>query len=277
MFTDGEQILGSQMLPENLHLRYRSLKDVGEETTIDYIFDKTIGAIAPVLEAKSSSQIYLDFDFRQSVKTYLYYTFTESILEIIIIVPIGAFIIMTIISFLNTIQFYKSLAQLIQRRYFHAIEYQAILKYRLKFETIQKALEGIDQFKPILEEIDKFLSVEYSNHTYEEISEVKNKMQVLDAMLPNLDELEVSSSLKNEHEKVKQSNKDKILEERSKFSLNEIVALVKQRVSIFGVFNLYDEVYVNNSQLQAQIDLSNTKLEFLYRLLDKKRKGKKAE
>ena len=102
-------------------------------------------------------------------------------------------------------------------------------------------------------------------------------MQVLDAMLPNLDELEVSSSLKNEHEKVKQSNKDKILEERSKFSLNEIVALVKQRVSIFGVFNLYDEVYVNNSQLQSQIDLSNTKLEFLYRLLDKKRKGKKAE
>ena len=48
-------------------------------------------------------------------------------------------------------------------------------------------------------------------------------MQVLDAMLPNLDELEVSTSHKNEHDKVKQSNMDKILEERTKFTLNEIV------------------------------------------------------
>lgn len=101
-------------------------------------------------------------------------------------------------------------------------------------------------------------------------------MQVLDAMLPNLEELEVSTSHKNEHEKVKQSNMDKILEERTKFSLNEIIEMVKERVSVFGVYNLYDEVHINNSMLQAQIDLSNTKLEFLYRLLDKKRKGKKA-
>jgi len=28
-FTDGEQVLGSQMLPKNLHLKYGSLKKVG--------------------------------------------------------------------------------------------------------------------------------------------------------------------------------------------------------------------------------------------------------
>lgn len=78
---------------------------------------------------------------------------------------------------------------------------------------------------------------------------MKNKMQVLDAMLPNLEELEVSTSHKNEHEKVKQSNMDKILEERTKFSLNEIVEMVKERVSVFGVYNLYDEVHINNSML----------------------------
>jgi hypothetical protein len=43
----------------------------------------------------------------------------------------------------NVVEFYRSLAQLIQRRYFHAIEWQAIQKFRSKFETIQKALEGI--------------------------------------------------------------------------------------------------------------------------------------
>ena len=120
------------------------------------------------------------------------------------------------------------------------------------------------------------MNVDFTDHTYEQVSEVKNKMQVLDAMLPNLEELEVSTSHKNEHDKVKQTNMDKILEERTKFTLNEIVQMVKERVSVFGVYNLYDEVDINNQMLQAQIDLSNTKLEFLYRLLDKKRKGKKA-
>lgn len=155
------------MLPKNLHLKYRSLKTVAEEESIEYFFEQTIGAISPIAEVKSSSQIYLDFDFRQTVKTTKYYTFVESILEIILIVPLCTLIILGIFGFLNTVQFYKSLAQLIQRRYFHAIEWQAILKYRMKFETIQKALEGIDQFKPILDEIDKFLTIDYAEYTYE--------------------------------------------------------------------------------------------------------------
>ena len=102
---------------------------------------------------------------------------------------------MGMLGFLNYLSFYKNLAKLIQRRYFNAIEWQAIVRYRSKFETIQKALEGIEQFKPILLEIEKFLSVDFTNHTYEQVSDVKNKMQVLDAMLPNLDELPDLSSL----------------------------------------------------------------------------------
>jgi ribulose bisphosphate carboxylase small subunit len=145
----------------------------------------------------------LNFNFRQTVTTQVLYTLVESILEIIIIIPLAVVITTSMLNFLNTVQFYKNLAQLIQRRYFHAIEWQQILKYRTKFETIYKALDGIEQFKPILEEINKFLKVDFSNHTYEEVSEAKNKMQVLDAMLPNLDELDVSTSHKNEHEKVR--------------------------------------------------------------------------
>ena len=122
-FTDGEQVLGSKMLPKNLHLKYRSLKIIHEEESTEYFFDQTIGAISPILDTKSLSKIYLDFDFRQTVKTTTFYTFVESILEIIILVPVCSGIILAIIGFLNTVQFYKSLAQLIQRRYFHAIEW----------------------------------------------------------------------------------------------------------------------------------------------------------
>jgi hypothetical protein len=132
------------MLPKNLHLKYRSMKTVGIDNTTEYFFDQTIGALSPIPDSKTFSHIYLDFDFRQTVKTTTYYTFVESILEVIILIPIITGIILGMIGFLNTIQFYKSLAQLIQRRYFHAIEWQGIMKYRLKFETIQKALEGIE-------------------------------------------------------------------------------------------------------------------------------------
>lgn len=124
------------MLPKNLHLKYRSLKTVGQEESTKYFFDQIIGAISPVPEIKTFCQIYLDFDFRQTVKTTTHYTFVESILEIIIVVPICTGMILGILGFLNTVQFYKTLAQLIQRRYFHSIEWQAILKYRMKFETI---------------------------------------------------------------------------------------------------------------------------------------------
>jgi hypothetical protein len=100
----------------------------------------------------------------------------ESVLEIIIVIPIATILITGLLGFINTISFYKNLAKMVQRRYFNAIEWQAIIRYRQKFETIQKALDGIDQFKPILEEIDKFLHINYTNFTYEEVSEVKNKM-----------------------------------------------------------------------------------------------------
>ena len=282
MFTDGEQLFGSKMLPKNMHLKYKSVKTVkgvekDSESSVALEVEETIGACTPVTDSGStSSKIYLDFNFRQTVITQVYYTVIEGVLKLIIIPPLAALLLFTILGMVNTVMFYTNLAKLIQRKYFHAIEWQSIQKNRRKFETIQKALDGIDQFKPILEEINKFLAIDFTDYTYEQVSETKNKMQVLDGMLPNLDELEVSTSHKNEHEKLKQTNLDKILEERARFSLTEIVALIKQRVSIYGVYNLHDEVALNNSQLQAQIDLSNTKLEFLYRLLDKKRKGKKA-
>jgi hypothetical protein len=38
-FTDGEQVLGSQMLPKNLHLKFRSLKTVTKINDTSYFFE----------------------------------------------------------------------------------------------------------------------------------------------------------------------------------------------------------------------------------------------
>jgi hypothetical protein len=67
------------------------------------------------------------------------------------------------------------------------------------------------------------MSIDFSKYTYEDISICRSKMKVLDEMLPNLNDLEMNWAHKNEHDKVGQDSVDKILEERSRFTLTEIV------------------------------------------------------
>jgi hypothetical protein len=62
-----------------------------------------------------------------------------------------------------------------------------------------------------------------------------------------------------------------IVEKRSKLDFADIVSMVKHRVSIFGIFNLHDDLEMQHTKLGAEIKTANAKLEFLYRQLDKRR------
>jgi hypothetical protein len=46
-------------------------------------------------------------------------------------------------------------------------------------------------------------------------------------------------------------------------------------VSFFGVYNLYDEIEMNDTQLRAEIKIQNAKLEFLYQALAQRRRNTK--
>lgn len=70
-------------------------------------------------------------------------------------------VILSIFAIINIIMFYRQLAKLIQRRYSDAVQFQKIKKYLSKFEKIHAALEDIDQFKPIIEEIKTFMDENY--------------------------------------------------------------------------------------------------------------------
>lgn len=103
--------------------------------------------------------------------------------------------------------------------------------------------------------------------TYSQITETCEKMADLDEMLPNLDDLEVSDSKfsakdmeRHLHEKV-----NGIIESRATLSLGEIIDMVKKRVSIFGIYNLHDELETTNARISADLNVANAKLEFLYR------------
>ena len=68
---------------------------------------------------------------------------------------------------------------------------------------------------------------------------------------------------------------DEIIEKRSQLSLGDIIRRVKERVSIFGVYKLHDDIEMNDVQLRAEIKIQNAKLEFLYQALAKRSTKKK--
>ena len=102
---------------------------------------------------------------------------------------------------------------------------------------------------------------------------IVKKMGDLDNMLPNLDDLEQSIGARVDPKKVTPA--DEILNKRANMDIFEIIDLIKDRGSIFGIYKLHDEVHIENSKLGAEIKLANSKLEYLYRQLDKKRSSTK--
>jgi hypothetical protein len=95
-------------------------------------------------------------------------------------------------------------------------------------------------------------------------------------MLPNLDDLEVSGSKFNlsDVERSKKALTDDILTKRSNFTPLDILSLIKSRVSIFSIFKLHDDIEFNDAKMKSELKITNAKLEFLYRTLDKKSKKK---
>jgi hypothetical protein len=71
-------------------------------------------------------------------------------------------------------------------------------------------------------------------------------------------------------EKHQQEKVNAIIENRARLSLIDIINVIKKRVSIFGIYNLHDEIETTNARLTADLKVSNAKLEFLYRQLDKR-------
>ena len=62
-----------------------------------------------------------------------------------------------------------------------------------------------------------------------------------------------------------------IVNARASMTMSDIVSLVKERVSVFGIYNLHDDLEIKHTKLGSDIKTANAKLEFLYRQLDKRR------
>ena len=81
----------------------------GEHKELD--FDQ-FGQIIPV-EGTHTPQIFINFDYQQKIIKYEYYTFEESIFQVIIIIPVSMVIIFSFFGCFNIVKFYSELAALI--------------------------------------------------------------------------------------------------------------------------------------------------------------------
>ena len=144
--------------------------------------------------------------------------------------------------------FFVQLGEFIKRKYKDADEWKKIQKYLTKFRKIHTAMQPLEQFKEILVEIDKFLKEDYENLTYDKTTEMVSKMKIMDQKLPDIDDIEVKWSKfeQSQAEQARNAEIDAIIEKRATLSIGDIIRLVKERVSIFGVYKLYDDIEMND-------------------------------
>lgn len=59
-----------------------------------------------------------------------------------------------------------------------------------------------------------------------------------------------------------------IIEKRSRMTFGEIITKIKEKVSIFGIYNLYDEFELQQAELNEDVKLQHHKIEFLERIIE---------
>lgn len=118
-----------------------------------------------------------------------------------------------------------------------------------KFRKIHIAMCNLHQFKQIIEEIEAFQKIDFDSLTYEQTTQTLAKMKILDQKLPNIDDIEVQFSKfeMSEAEKARSAEIDAIIERRCQMSFSDILSQIRDRVSFFGVYNLYDEIEMNDT------------------------------
>lgn len=117
-----------------------------------------------------------------------------------------------------------------------------------KFRKIHIAMCNLHQFKAIITEIETFQKIDFDSLTYAQMTSTLGKMKILDQKLPNIDDIEIQFSKfeMSEAEKARSAEIDDIIEKRCKMSFSDIFHQIKDRVSFFGVYNLYDQIEMND-------------------------------
>lgn len=106
-------------------------------------------------------------------------------------------------------------------------------------------------------------------------------MEALDKQLPDIADLEgmlqtvkfqVPLSQKMMEEKI-----ERLINERSNFSLSQVSELVRKRLSLVSIFQMYDDIHLENEKMQAELHIQSEKLQFLFNTIAERSERRKSK
>lgn len=215
----------------------------------------------------------------------IFFTLNEYLKEVGSLLSLVLFIILGLFGVIGSvfvILFISQLKKLIKRKYKEAKYMQHIQKHLTKFRKIHSALSGgsdFNEYKPILDEINVFLHADWETMQFVDIEKYHMKMEGLDQKLPDIEDVEnMLGALRfqqPEAQKMMEDKIDEVINKRAQFTLGKITELIQNRLSLFKLFMLYDDVELNHVKLKSELYVQNEKLEFLFKTLSERRSSKR--
>jgi len=183
----------------------------------------------------------MNFNFIQHDVITTYKSLLDSFFDQFFILPICVFFTFFLIIVLNIYDFYSKITSLIHKDYVDEKHMHKIRQNLKNLSGFREEVVQVENSQLVVATIDKFLNEDYSNprFTYDEIQDLSERLESLVSSIQKLG-IDTSGIVDKTEQKIN-AILTEIIEKRSKMTFGEIITKIKEKVSIFGIFNLYDE------------------------------------
>lgn len=226
----------------------------------------------------------LTFDLRESISEIEYFTFEDYIMDVGSFLSIFCFVFYVLMSparWLFVYSFITAIIKLIMRKYAEAEQMNLIEKMIKKFKLIQEAIEekkNEPQFKGIYDNVTEMINVDLTTLTFDQIEDIHHQMKQLEKKLPDVSDLEgLIQTVRFQQplaQKIMEEQIDSVIVERSKFSLAQVSELVRKRLSLVSIFQMYDDIELEHEKMNAELHIQNEKLRFLFNAIAEKERSR---
>lgn len=173
--------------------------------------------------------------------------------------------------------FITAIIKLIMKKYTEAEHMNLIEKMVKKFKLIQEALDEKKDdpaFKSIYDDVSYMVNMDVSKLSFTKIEEVHHEMKIMEKKLPDVSDLEgMIQTVKFQQplaQKIMDEQLEGLINERSKFSLSQVSELVRKRLSLVSIFQMYDDIQLEHEKLNSELHIQNEKLQFLFNTIAEK-------
>jgi len=135
------------------------------------------------------------------------------------------------------------------KKYKEAAQLNQIEKHLKKFSLNNAALaekKNEPEFKDIYDDVQYYIDLDLSTQTFDQIEELHHKMKKLDKKLPDIADLEsMISTVRFQQplaQKIMDEQIEKVINDRADFSLSQVSELVRKRLSLVSIYQMYDDI-----------------------------------